>query len=141
RPAGSDTVQRPMMTKALKALAAALLLTLCAAHAAIAQESRTPATPLSDVDRALAAFKAGRYTEALAAARRATDASPTSVRALSTRAPIAEFMGEFDEARTFYDRAAALAPDDPEITYRMASLALRVGEYDRALAQLDRLLA
>jgi tetratricopeptide (TPR) repeat protein len=130
-----------MMTNAVKALAAALALTLCAALAAIAQESRTPAPPVSDVDRAVAAFKSGRYAEALAAARRAADGSPTAVRALTTRASIAEFMGEFDEARTFYDRATALAPDDPGIIYRMASHALRVGEYDRALAQLDRLLA
>jgi Tfp pilus assembly protein PilF len=54
---------------------------------------------------------------------------------------MAEFMGEFDEARTYYDRAAALAPDDPELIYRTASFAVRVGDYDRALAQLDRLLA
>ena len=130
-----------MRTDALKALAIALVLTLCAAPAAIAQEGRTPAAPVSDVDRAVVAFKAGRYAEALATARRAADASPTAVRALTTRASIAEFMGEFDEARTFYDKAATLTPDDPGLIYRQASHALRVGEYDRALAQLDRLLA
>jgi tetratricopeptide (TPR) repeat protein len=129
-----------MMTNALKALAPALALTLCSALAAIAQESPT-APPLSDAERAVAAFKAGRYTEALATARRAADTSPTAVRALTTRAAIAEFMGEFDEARTFYDRAAALTPDDTGLIYRMASHAVRVGEYDRALAHLDRLLA
>jgi len=74
-------------------------------------------------------------------ARRAANAAPTSVRAQTTRASMAEFMGEFDEARTFYDRAAALAPDDAELIYRTASLAVRVGDYDRALAKLDRLLA
>jgi len=130
-----------MRTDALKALAIALVLTLCAAPAAIAQEGRTPAAPVSDVDRAVVAFKAGRYAEAMATARRAADASPTAVRALTTRASIAEFMGEFDEARTFYDKAATLTPDDPGLIYRQASHALRVGEYDRALAQLDRLLA
>jgi tetratricopeptide (TPR) repeat protein len=130
-----------MMTDALKALAAALVLTLCAALPAIAQEGRTPTAPVSDVDRAVAAFRAGRHVEALAAARRAADASPTAARALTTRASIAEFMGEFDEARTFYDKAAALTPDDPGLIYRQASYAVRVGEYDRVLAQLDRLLA
>src|SRR5262249_54392107 len=140
RPAESHTVQHPMMTNALKALAAALALTLCPALAAIAQESPT-APPLSDAERAVAAFKVGRYTEALATARRAADASPSAVRALTTRAAIAEFMGEFDEARTFYDRAAALTPDHTGLIYRMASHAVRVGEYDRALAHLDRLLA
>jgi tetratricopeptide (TPR) repeat protein len=130
-----------MTTDALKPLAAALVLTVCAALAATAQEGRSPAAPVSDVDRAVAAFRAGRHAEALAAARRAADASPTAVRALTTRASIAEFMGEFDEARTFYDKAAALTPDDPGLIYRQASYALRVGEYDRALAQLDRLLA
>jgi len=54
---------------------------------------------------------------------------------------MAEFMGEFDEARTFHDRAAGLAPDDAETIYRTASFAVRVGESDRALTQLDRLLA
>src|SRR4029453_3374900 len=141
RPAGSDTVQHPMMTDALKALAAALALTLCAALAATAEGGRTPTAHVSDVDRAVAAFRAGRHVEALAAARRAADASPTAARALTTRASIAEFMGEFDEARTFYDKAAALTPDDPGLIYRQASYAVRVGEYDRVLAQLDRLLA
>src|SRR5262245_65517791 len=105
RPAGSDTVRHPMtMTDALKPLAAALVLTLCAALAATAQEGRSPDAPVSDADRAVAAFRAGRHAEALAAARRAADASPTAVRALTTRASIAEFMGEFDEARTFSER-------------------------------------
>src|SRR4029453_1831311 len=141
RPAGSDTVQHPMMTDALKALAAALALTLCAALAATAQEGRTPTAHVSDVDRAVAASRARRPVGALAAARGAADASPTAARALTTRASIAEFMGEFDEARTFYDKAAALTPDDPGLIYRQASYAVRVGEYDRVLAQLDRLLA
>src|SRR5262245_49306376 len=137
-----DTVLHPMMmTDALKSFAVALILTLFAALAATAQEGRSPAAPVSDVDLAVAAFRAGRHAEALAAARRAAHASPTAGRALTTRASIAEFMGEFDEARTFYDKAAALTPDAPALIYRQASYALRVGEYDRALAQLDRLLA
>src|SRR5207244_2115907 len=72
---------------------------------------------------------------------RAADSAPTSVRALTARASMAEFLGEFNEARTFYDRAVALAPDDPGVIYHTASFAVRVGEYDRALGLLDRLLA
>src|SRR5712692_10131922 len=141
RPSGPDAVQRPMTTHAMRALASAIALTLCTALGAATQERPAPAAPSSDLDRAQAAFQAGRHAEALASARRAADAAPTSVRALTARAGMAEFMGEFDEAQTFYDRAAGLAPDDAETIYRTASFTVRVGEYDRALTQLDRLLA
>ena len=131
-----------MTRSSVKALVLVIALALCAALTAAAQEKRAAvAPPTNELDRAQAAFKAGRYSEALVAARRAADASPTSVRALTARAGMAEFMGEFDEARTYYDRANGLAPDDADVIYRTASFALRVGEYDRALAQLDRLLA
>jgi tetratricopeptide (TPR) repeat protein len=128
-----------MTIRTIRAIASAITLTLCLASADAAQER--PAPTGSDLDRAQAAFEAGRYTEALSLARRAANAAPTSVRAQTVRASMAEFMGEFDEARTSYDRAGALAPDDAELIYRTASFALRVGDYDRALAQLDRLLA
>lgn len=124
----------------LRALASSIVLALCTALAAPAQERPAP-PPSGDLDRAQAAFQAGRHREALAAARRAADAAPTSVRALTARAGIAEFMGEFDEAQMYYDRAASLEPDDAELIYRTASFAVRMGEYDRAQAQLDRLLA
>ena len=127
-----------MTIRTVRAIASAITLTLCIASVDAAQER--PATG-SDLDRVQAAFEAGRYTEALSLARRAANAAPTSMRAQTVRAGMAEFMGEFDEARTYYDRAAALAPDDPELIYRTASFAVRVGDYDRALAQLDRLLA
>ncbi|PYN83673.1 MAG: hypothetical protein DMD96_01275 [Candidatus Rokuibacteriota bacterium] len=128
-------------TTGSRRVAAAIVLVLCTVLVAAAQERTAATLPPSDLGRAQAAFQAGRHTEALAAARRAADAAPTSVRALTARAGMAEFMGEFDEARAFYDRAAALAPDDAEVLYRTASFAVRVGDYDRALAQLDRLLA
>jgi len=125
----------------MRTVLSAIALTLCTALAGVAQERPAAAPPSGDLDRAQAAFQAGRYAEALAVARRAAGAAPTSVRALTARAGMAEFMGEFDEARTFYDRATGLAPDDAELIYRTASFAVRVGEYDRALVQLDRLLA
>src|SRR5438093_11483283 len=130
-----------MTTHVMRALASAIALTLCTALGAAAQERPAADPPSSDLDRAQAAFQAGRHAEALASARRVADAAPTSVRALTARAGMAEFMGEFDEARTFYDRAAGLAPDDAETIYRTAAFAVRVGEYDRTLPQLDRLLA
>jgi tetratricopeptide (TPR) repeat protein len=126
-------------TRTMRAIAIAITLTVCLASADAAQE-RPPQTG-TDLDRAQAAFEAGRYTEALGLARRAASAAPTSVRAQTARAGMAEFMGEFDEARTFYDRAVALASDDTELIYRTAAFAVRVGDYDRALARLDRLLA
>src|SRR5882724_5096475 len=123
----------------VRAIALASALVLCIGSVSAAQERKAVAG--SDLDRAQAAFQAGRYTEALALARRGADTAPTSVRALTVRAGMAEFLGEFEEARTIYDRVSALAPDDAELIYRTASFAVRVGEYDRALAQLDRLLA
>ena len=128
-----------MTSRTVRAIALAITLTISIASPDAAQDRPAPAG--SDLDRAQAAFEAGRYTEALGLARRAANAAPTSVRAQTVRAGMAEFMGEFDEARTFYDRAAALAPDDAEVIYRTASFAVRLGEYDRALGQLDRLLA
>jgi tetratricopeptide (TPR) repeat protein len=136
-PAATDTVQHAMTTRKRLAVVAAIALALASAAADAAQDRPAP----SDLDRAQAAFAAGRYTEALGLARQAASTAPTSARAQTVRASMAEFMGEFDEARTFYERAAALAPDDHELIYRTAVFAVRVGEYDRALAQLDRLLA
>jgi tetratricopeptide (TPR) repeat protein len=133
------TVRRAVTMGTLRAIASAIMLALCVAAANAAQDRPAPAA--GDLDRAQAALEAGRYTEALAVARRAANAAPTSVRAQAVRAGTAEFMGELDEARTFYDRALALAPDDAELISQTASFAVRVGEYDRALAQLDRLLA
>lgn len=129
-----------MTTRPSKTFAATIVL-ICTALSGAVQEGRTAAAPRIDTGPAATAFRAGRYAEALALARRAADASPTSTQALIARAAMAEFMGEFDEAKSYYDRVAAMIPDDPEIVYRQASYALRVGEYDRALAQLDRLLA
>ena len=128
-----------MTIGAVKISLLALTLALWIASAATAQDRKAAAA--GDPDRAQAAFQAGRYTEALALARRGADAAPTSARALAVRAGVAEFMGEFDEARSAYDRASALAPDDVELIQRTASFAVRVGDYDRAVAQLDRLLA
>ena len=128
-----------MTTVVRKTLTLVIVLTLGVASVESAPER--PAQRSSDLDRAQAAFEAGHSVEALSLVRRAADTAPTSVRALSARAGMAEFMGEFDEARTFYDRATTLAPDDAELVYRTASFAVRVGEYDRALNQLDRLLA
>ncbi len=121
----------------LPAVATVLMLVQTGA----AQDRAAPPRPSGRLERAQAAFGAGRYAEALEESRRAADAAPTSVGALTARAGMAEFMGEFEEARTFYGKASALAPDDPEVIYRTASYTVRVGEYDRALGLLDRLLA
>ena len=114
--------------------------TLVLSLAAGAQDQAAPARPAGHLERARAAFSAGRHTEALEESRRAAEASPTSLEAVMARARMAEFMGEFDEAQTFYGKAGALAPNDPDAIYHRASFAVRVGEYDRALGLLDHLL-
>src|SRR2546422_10029347 len=118
----------------------AIALTLLLAPAAAAQPRPAVAPPSGHLERAQAEFQAGRYTEALEEARRAADSAPTSGRALTARASMAEFLGEVNEARTFYDRAVALAPDEPGGIYHPASFAVRGGEDDRALGPLHRLL-
>jgi len=121
----------------VRAIAVAITLALCVASDSAGQAKISG----SELDRAQAALEGGRYAEALSLARGAANTAPASVRAQTVRAGVAEFLGEFDEARTFYDRAIALTPDDAELIYRAASFAVRVGEYDRALTQLDRVLA
>src|SRR5438552_17276418 len=104
-----------MTIGAVRAIALASALVLCVGSVSAAQERKAVAG--SDLDRAQAAFQAGRYTEALALARRGADTAPTSVRALTVRAGMAELLGEFEEARTMYDRASALRPDAVEPLY------------------------
>ena len=70
-------------TTGSRRVAAAIVLVLCTVLVAAAQERTAATLPPSDLGRAQAAFQAGRHTEALAAARRAADAAPTSVRALT----------------------------------------------------------
>src|SRR2546425_65721 len=81
----------------VRAIALAIALMLCIASVAAALERKAAAG--SDLDRAQVAFQAGRYAEALALARRGADAAPTSVRALTLRAGMAEVMGELAQAR------------------------------------------
>jgi tetratricopeptide (TPR) repeat protein len=119
--------------------AAATLVTGLLLLAAAAIAADRPAVG-SELERAKAAFAAGRHVEALDAARRAAESAPASLPAVLLRASLAEFMGEFDEAATYYGKATTLAPNDPDVIYRNASFAVRVGAYDRALANLDRLL-
>src|SRR5262245_66669601 len=88
RPASPNAVQRPMIIGSVKAIALAITLMLCADCVATAQDRKAPAA--SDPDRAQAAFQAGRYTEALALARRGADAAPTFARALAVPAGLPE---------------------------------------------------
>ncbi len=93
------------------------------------------------LQRVRRAFAEGRYGGALETARKAAAARPSSPEPLLALGRVAEFLGEFDEAREAYGKARVLAPDDPGATYHAASLALRLGEYDRAQPLLDGLLA
>ena len=81
-----------MTIRTVRAVAAAMTLTLWIAAVDAAQDR--PAPTGSDLDRAQAAFDAGRYTEALGLARRAANAAPTSARAQTVRAAMAECLRE-----------------------------------------------
>src|SRR5439155_6211652 len=101
--------------------------------------------PGTDTDPRLArtwrAYRAGRFDEALAAARLASAALPSSGPALLAHGWMAEYLGEFDEAQSVYAKARTVASDDPDVLLRVASFSVRVGEYDDAVALLDRVLA
>src|SRR2546428_8235478 len=95
----------------------AIALTLLLAPAAAAQQRPAVAPPSGHLERAQAEFQAGRYTEALEEARRAADSAPTSVRAVTPPASMAQVLGGFNEARTFFDRALAVASERPRVIY------------------------
>jgi tetratricopeptide (TPR) repeat protein len=113
-----------------------ILLVLALAAPAAAAES-----PARQTERAHAAYRAGRYQEALEAARKAAQASPRALDAVLLHADLAEFLGEFDEAGRAYSQAQALAPNDMLVHYRIAVYAVRIGDYDRAVRELDAVLA
>ena len=112
-----------------------LVLVLAFAATATAADS-----PVKDTERAQAAYRAGRYQEALEAARAAAKTAPGSLDAVMLHADVAEFLGEFDEAGRAYTQAQALAPHDMLVHYRVAVYAVRIGDYDRAVRELDAVL-
>jgi len=113
----------------------ALLLLLLGVPSAAAE------APAKHSERVHAAYRAGRYPEALEAARSAARAAPRSLDAVMLHADLAEFLGEFDEAGRAYAQAQALAPNDMLVHYRVAVYAVRIGDYDRAVRELDAILA
>lgn len=110
------------------------------ANATIAVAARAALDPGRALDRARAAYQAGRYAAALREARAATNAEPRSLPAALLRAQMAAFMGEFDEARAAYATAALLGPDDPRRLYAAATFAVQIGAYDEAVRDLDRMV-
>ena len=116
------------------AWAALVVLTLAAPTAATE-------SPAKQTERAHAAYRAGRYQEALEAARGAAAAAPRALDTVMLHADLAEFLGEFDEAGRAYAQAQALAPNDMLIHYRVAVYGVRIGDYDRAVRELDAILA
>lgn len=113
-----------------------VLLTLALAAPTMAAES-----PAKQTERAHVAYRAGRYQEALEAARAAAQGAPGALDAVMLHADLAEFLGEFDEAGRAYAQAQALAPKDMLVHYRVAIYAVRIGDYDRAVRELDAILA
>jgi tetratricopeptide (TPR) repeat protein len=113
-------------------------LVVALALAAPAMAAEPPAT---QTERAHAAYRAGRYQEALEAARGAAQAAPRTLDTVMLHADLAEFLGEFDEAGRAYAQALALAPENMLVHYRAAVYAVRIGDYDRALRELDAVLA
>jgi tetratricopeptide (TPR) repeat protein len=127
------------MTRAALALTAAIAV--LSGVAAAQDTRRLGESAAARVERARLAFAQGRYTEALADARQATETAPRSLPAQLTRGTMAEFLGEFDEAQRAYAEARAIAPGDITPRYRTALLAVRLGDYAGALRELDAILA
>src|SRR5260370_34240701 len=118
----------------MRALTLVVMLALVLGGARDVEPAESPAVLL---ERAHQAYRQGRCPDRPDAAGRAAQGAPRSRDALLARGPMAEFMGELDEAARAYGDAVALAPNDPALHYALASLAVRLGDYDRALRELD----
>lgn len=91
--------------------------------------------------RAAVAFADGDAESALAAARSAQAADPTSVPARVWAARALRVIGRASDAHEELRRAAALAPNDEAVSFELAWAAAGRGEFDEAVGRWERWLA
>ncbi|PYN94945.1 MAG: hypothetical protein DMD91_26495 [Candidatus Rokuibacteriota bacterium] len=96
-----------------------------------------PAEVMRRIDEVQIAFRDARYGEALAASRKLVAEYPSVTAFQLLRGAVAEYVGEFDEARQAYTEARLQEPGNPLTHYRLGALFIRLGRYDQALAHLD----
>jgi len=83
------------------------------------------------------ALRAGRYSEAVDAARRVTSLDPIAPQSHTTLGVVLWYDRRFDEAQTAADRGLALAPDRPGARYVTAVIALSRGHAARAVSDCE----
>lgn len=92
------------------------------------------------LDRALAAHRAGRLEDALAAYRAAQSLRPDDPEAASLTGLALAQSGRAAEALPLLERAAELAPADPGVRFNLAEGWVYAGQPDRALAVFRQVL-
>lgn len=91
--------------------------------------------------RAAMAFEHGDAESALAAARSAQAADPTSVSARVWAARALRVIGRAADAHEELRRAAALAPNDEQVSFELAWAAAGRGEFDEAVGRWEKWLS
>jgi tetratricopeptide (TPR) repeat protein len=97
--------------------------------------------PAPHLARAALAFEHGDAESALAAARSAQAADPTSLPARVWAARALRVIGRAADAHEELRRAAALAPNDEGVSFELAWAAAGRGEFDEAIGRWERWLA
>lgn len=92
------------------------------------------------MDRAAAAFGAGRVDEALALCEEILRTDPRHFYALHLSGAIALQRARWDDAVAFATRALAVRPDHPEVLANRGAAWRRLGRFPEALADYDRVL-
>lgn len=86
--------------------------------------------------------RAGHWTEALPALRKAVTLAPGEAKALETLGlALVAHRQNLDDAQTLLERAAGLTPDDPAITDSLGWAYFQRGDVARALPLLERAVA
>jgi len=100
-----------------------------------------PASPGQAMDRAAAAFAAGRVDEALALCAGILRGDPRHFYALHLSGAIALQRARWEEALALATRALEVKPGHREVLANRGAALRRLGRFDEALADYDRVLA
>jgi tetratricopeptide (TPR) repeat protein len=93
------------------------------------------------LNRALSAFKAGKFVEAEEQCRQIVAANPDFFEAIHILAVVQASLGKNDLALASYDRALALRPADAGVLNNRGVTLQKLNRHDEALASYDRALA
>lgn len=96
------------------------------------------AKPLSVRERAIAAWKVGNFTNAVALASEAISAEPKDPRLWNFRAQMRSILGDQSGAITDFTEALRLAPDAATLLQERAIARFKLGQIPESVADFDR---